>query len=248
MKKTLLFLFVLPCVCWAQQVPVICYHDISPKPLNEMMTTPSNFDLHMQYLHDKGYHTLSMDQLVEFMRGHRPIPAHSIVITFDDGYEGVYRYAFPKLRKYGFDATLFVVTSAIGSKRGPMQHLTWPQIREMDASGVVDCEVHAGSLHLKMVPLYSHYPAAVLTDLSAAKHSIETHLHKHAKYLAWPYGNYNSSLIHAALSLGFRGLVTTDYGLNGRGGDPLRIKRIRMSTRFDNLSAFKRKLAHYGIH
>src|SRR5438045_3788077 len=38
MQKAFFYLLGLPCICYAQQVPVICYHDISPKPINEMMT------------------------------------------------------------------------------------------------------------------------------------------------------------------------------------------------------------------
>ena len=59
-----------------------------------------------------------------------------MVITIDDGYESTYRHAFPILKRHGFPATVFVYTDFLGGGDA----LTWPQLQEMSASGLIDVQ------------------------------------------------------------------------------------------------------------
>jgi len=248
----LLAMGVLTC-CSASSVPVICYHAISPHPYNEMMTTPENFESHIRYLKENGFHTLTMDEMVAFMEGKKIIPPKSIVLTFDDGYAGVYRYAYPILKRNEYHAVLFLVVGAIGKPGDKMEHLTWEEVAEMDRSGVIEAQVHCNQLHVRMAEYWEHEarlgkPHSDLErDLRDAKATLEAKLHKKVLYLAWPFGDYNRPLIHMALRLGYRALVATGYGVNRKGDSILRIRRIRMSTRYDTLARFRRKLTLYRI-
>src|SRR6185369_9796043 len=86
-----------------------------------------------------GYKVLALKDLPAFLQGERALPAKTVVLTFDDGYESVYRHAFPVLRKHGFTATVFVYTDFVGAGDA----LTWSQIQEMHASGLVDIQAHS---------------------------------------------------------------------------------------------------------
>src|SRR4051812_9937351 len=86
-------------------IPVLCYHDLQPVASNDMVNTPSNFEAHLQWLKQHGYSTLSVDQLVAILKGREQQPERAVVITFDDGYQGVYHYAYPLLKRYGMQAT-----------------------------------------------------------------------------------------------------------------------------------------------
>jgi peptidoglycan/xylan/chitin deacetylase (PgdA/CDA1 family) len=66
------------------------------------------------------------------------LPSRPIVITFDDGYESTYTNAFPVLRKYGFHATVFMVSGFVG-RHG---FLTQQELITMQKTGLVDIESH----------------------------------------------------------------------------------------------------------
>ena len=68
----------------ARAVPVLMYHHISSSP-GMIIVTPENFAAQMAYLASAGYRTLGSRQLAAFLAG-EPVPAKSVVLTFDDGY------------------------------------------------------------------------------------------------------------------------------------------------------------------
>ncbi|HEY3781165.1 MAG TPA: polysaccharide deacetylase family protein [Fimbriimonadaceae bacterium] len=234
-------------------IAVLCYHDFQLVAKNDMTNTPKNFEAHMKWLKDHDYQTLSMDELVAIMKGKMPEPRKAVVLSFDDGYEGVYKYAFPVLKQYGFKGVLFLVTSVMGDEAPPMPHLTWPQIVEMDSSNVIRAEVHAQRMHIKLGQHLAEEEAKGLPstdiehDLAGAKHDIEQHTHRRVNYIAWPFGDYNTDLIHLAAKQGFYAMVDTEYGVNRPGDSVMKIKRLRLSSANDTLKRFEFKLGQYGL-
>ena len=79
-----------------------------------------------------------------------PMPKRSVVITFDDGYQSVYRYAYPILKKYGFTASMFVVTSTV--EAAPLAwdpsvtvKISWAEMNK--AKNVFEYHPHSHALH-----------------------------------------------------------------------------------------------------
>ena len=105
----------------------------------------ATFAWQMQWLHDNGIQGISVGSLVRRLQERQPLPERCVGITFDDGFESVYRVAFPILRRYGFSATVFLVTDyceglndwpaqPVGIEYMPL--LTWAQVKEMDEYGI----------------------------------------------------------------------------------------------------------------
>ena len=73
-----------------------------------------SFRLQMESL-GKNFKVLPLDELITLAREGR-VPARSVAITFDDGYEDNYENGFPILKKLGIPATIFLATGGINDR------------------------------------------------------------------------------------------------------------------------------------
>ena len=106
-------------------LPVLTYHSIDDSG-SPVSIAAAEFRRQMQALAAAGWRTLAMDA---FVRGHRDggWPERTFLLTFDDGYDDVYEYAFRALQQHGMVGTFFVTTDFV-ERPG---YLTWDQIQEM---------------------------------------------------------------------------------------------------------------------
>ncbi len=56
------------------------------------------------------YHVISMSDFVEAQTKKLSLPANSVVLTFDDGFESNFELAYPILKRFNLPATIFVTT------------------------------------------------------------------------------------------------------------------------------------------
>ncbi len=191
----------------------------------------------------------------------KPFSGRTVVLTFDDGYLDNWVYAYPVLKKYRMKATIFVITSltkhshsnlipeipphsetrpAAVLGKGPSDYyLSWEEMREMEASGLVDIQSHTHT-HKKLVE-----PGVnIEEELSQSKAIIEKELKKECKFISWPWGIGGDEVIALARQLGYRGAVITKKGPNTPGSAPMRIKRF--DTEKGNLTWFSRRLFIYS--
>ena len=154
-----------------------------------------------------------------------------VAITFDDGFRNVYEYGLPVLQRYGFTATIFLVTDYCGQtnswpsqplyvERGPL--LRWAEVREMSKAGI------AFGSHTR-----THPDLRMLTsgdaeeELSASKKMIEDAIGCPVNVLAYPYGAYDEtvkSLAQAHFSLA----CSTRLGFVRAGSDLFALERLDM--------------------
>lgn len=60
---------------------------------------------------------LSIDQAVDFLEGRFHLKRDSVVVTFDDGYRGIYEHAYPVLKKKGVPAIFYLCSDYVGAAR-----------------------------------------------------------------------------------------------------------------------------------
>lgn len=192
------------------RVPILVYHSIRPytadmpRLVRKFTVPPESLDEQLRYLQQNGYTVISFESLVNAMTSaSATLPAKPVVLTFDDGWEDLYRHAFPILRKYHDTATFFIFTNGIGSR----DFMTWGQLATMQAAGM-DIESHSVS-H----PLLSAITdkARLWKEIEGSREIIASHLGRAPDIFAYPYGTYNDFDIAMLKAAGYRA-ARTDLG------------------------------------
>lgn len=199
-----------------QTVPVLCYHRFGGGS-SKMIVAPDRFEAQLAWLAREHYKVLRLGELQAFLEGRTALPARSVVITVDDGYDSFYRHAFPLLRKYGMPATLFVVSDSIGTRDG----LSWAQLREMAESGLVDIQAHSKT-HRNLIErppgeTDAAYRQSLTTELRQPRAVLERQLAAagvKVRYYAYPYGDSNDIVLEMMPREGYELAFTVNPGGN----------------------------------
>jgi len=116
---------------------VLVYHDVGTpekdsKPAQTIET--EKFERQVRWLAEHGYTTVGIKDVIRWMRERIALPRRTVLLTFDDGYEGAARNALPVLFRYGFCAVVFVVTARVGSSN------TWDEAKGFTTNRLMDAE------------------------------------------------------------------------------------------------------------
>lgn len=228
-------------------VPVLIYHHLDPNISDYETVKPSDFEAQMSYLHKAGYHTITVSELETFVRTGKRLPSKPILLTFDDGYESNYQYAYPILKKYRMKATIFVIAERMGHQDLKLPRLTWEQCKEMYDSGFVDIQSHSYDLHSKVkdengkpapaaltrikgkdgkLETKEAYEARVKADFILSKTLIEQKVGNHVTSFCFPFGAYNDDLVRLLKEVGFTTAFTTATGVSTYRENPMKLQRI----------------------
>lgn len=226
----------------AERIPVVMYHHLLPDnvrlalfPHKSFVLSTDRFAAQMAYLHQHGFHTATTAELLAFLHGELDLPRRTVVLTFDDGYESNYFYAYPLLRDYGYRATLFVIGNAVWPKNGPFKpyRLTYVdagQLREMVESGVFEIGNHTFAMHRLHPDGVSYLCRAdfdtQLRDFRRLHRMLELLDLPVPAGIAYPYGQYNADTLAAARQAGLVLGFTVREGYVYPGDNPLELPRF----------------------
>ncbi len=228
-----------------QTVPVLTYHNFSKTKENLMMVTKEKFEQQMRYLRDNGYIVISLNDFFDFLEYRKPLPRKAVVITIDDGWQGVYTIAYPILKKYGYPATLFVYTDLINGNR---KTLNWAQVAELDKNGIDiqgHTKTHRNFNKIKDKDSLEQYTREVESEITESTRTIKKKLGKDVKYLAYPYGETNSLIIAFLKQNGYRGALTVKRDANPFFMNHYTLNRSMIYGDFD-LRDFRKNLKIYS--
>ncbi len=228
-----------------QTVPVLCYHNFSESKKNLMMVTRHDFEEQMQFLSNNGYTVISLDELFDFLDYKVALPEKAVVITIDDGWQGVYTIAFPILQRYGFPATLFVYTDLINGNR---KTLSWQQVEELENGGInIQChtKTHHNLNKMKEDESFQLYAGRIEEEITASTRTIKEKIGKDVTYLAYPYGAANNIAVAYLQKKRYRGAFTVKRGSNAFFENRFSLNRRMIYGDFD-LQEFKRNLEIYS--
>lgn len=206
-------------------LPVLFYHSVDRGTSSAVGLSDEAFNQQMEYLKKNGFATLSLDEFYNYVNSGNKLPKKSVLITFDDGYSNNFDVAYPILKKYGFKATIFMVTSKINSKN----YLSVDQIKALDKDGIEIMSHTLNHEHLNQIA----YDNQIRT-LKESRKTLESIISRPVEYIAYPYGDYNDITKKAARDSGYKLAFSIDEGYVKNKDDLYSIKRKCIIGDMDN--------------
>jgi peptidoglycan/xylan/chitin deacetylase (PgdA/CDA1 family) len=199
-------------------VPILEYHVIgdhaSGSPLEGLYVAPEEFAQQVDWLAANGWRTVTLGQVAAAWRGGRALPPRSVVISFDDGYPGVWRYAMPILRRHGF---VGVLNLQIGN-------LVPRHVRQLIAAGW-EIDSHT----------FTHPDLRTVTDEQLDRevvHSrrwLQSVFHVPVPAFCYPFGRYDARVVAAVERAGYLLAETENQGWASPGEGLLTLDRLRVT-------------------
>ncbi len=232
----------------------LSYHEVEPEvgragagALGRYGIESSHLVAQFSWLRENGYTPVSLSEIVEARGGGRPLPPKAVLLSFDDGYADFHARVYPVLKLFGYPAVIALVGSWMDAPAGSQVEydgrrvpretfLSWDQVREMVAGGLVEVASHSYDLHrgVRGNPQGNQQPAAttrivdaagryegddaylrrIRADLERNSRLIERETGKRPRAVVWPYGRYNGATQAIARELGMPLMLTLESGPN----------------------------------
>jgi peptidoglycan/xylan/chitin deacetylase (PgdA/CDA1 family) len=230
---------------FSSPVPVLTYHRVLPYK-SALSVTLDEFEHHLHWLKDKGFHTLSSQEFQQALTGEKEVE-RGLIITFDDGYRDNWYLAAPLLQKYGMNALIFVITGSIKEckerpirggwlEEGDERFLSWREISAMVDSGIFEVHSHTHSHNSSWL----HNPSEetrllVHQDIATSVQTLRDRGYTNETHLAWPWGYFRKKWLEDLSAVGVRYSYTMRPGTNYPCCDTKMIKRLNGERRLANL-------------
>lgn len=237
-------------------VPILMYHGVTEdqKKIGKYVISSKMLEKDLLYLQSMGYQTVTIDEIIHYVKEEGDLPKRPIVLTFDDGYYNNYCYAYPLLQKYQMKAVISPIGkySDIYSEnedRNPAYaHITWDNIREMMASGLVEFQNHSYDLHYNTngrvgaKKIAGETQAAYSQFLESDLLIFQEKMKKNTGYtpttFTYPYGGISEASFEVLQRLGFEASLSCEEKMNIIvRGDTACLQRMKRYLRTPDIDA-----------
>ncbi|PXX40142.1 poly-beta-1,6-N-acetyl-D-glucosamine N-deacetylase PgaB [Aquitalea magnusonii] len=230
---------------------ILCYHEVGQPDARSddpFAVDARSLVRQMAWMRGQGYQFVSVEDVLADRAGKKPLPDKAVLLTFDDGYRSVYTQVYPVLRSFHAPALIALVGSWLEAADGEQVRygdglvprstfLSWAQIREMQASGLVEVASHSYAEHFgqranpqgNSEPALTSlawqagsyetpeaYRARIRADLLRNSTLLKARLGQAPRVMVWPYGSYTRETAAIAGELGMPLTMSLDEGINTR--------------------------------
>ena len=213
-------------------LPVLMYHGVNSREsrAGDYVITPEALRQDLVWLKKNGYHTVVIQDLLDYVDHGTPLPEKPVMITFDDGYYNNYLNVFPLLEELEMKAVISIIVGETdkytesGEVSENYTHMTWEEINEMMESGLVEFQNHSYNLHALTDGRTGSarcegegddaYCALLSSDLTAMQEKLREELGEPASCFVYPFGAVGSGEEEIVQGLGFRCTLTCEDRIN----------------------------------
>ena len=225
---------------FADNAVILQYHHVAEDTPAITSTRPDIFAEHLAYIAEH-FTVLPLTKVIDALRQGTKVPTNTLVITFDDGYENIYRIAHPLLQSYGFPYTVFVNPPAIGQSK---KQLTWEQITQMQNEGVTFANHTLDHLHLlDRLPNENEadWLARIVKNITTAEAQLTEKIGYSLKYLAYPFGEFSTVVKNRLKALNYTAFAQHSGGISSFS-DFGALPRFPAGGRYASLKTLKTKM------
>lgn len=211
-----------------REIPVLMYHNVlAAENLSVWQVSADEFARQMAELKAAGYRTILPDDIWRAARGLSLLPRRPVVVTFDDGYEGVLTFAEPVLARHGFKAICYVIVGRLageGGNRGAFDSgplLSTNEVAAMNARGTITFGSHSMT--------HKAFPQQLAAEIPESRHALRRLTGVRTKSYCYPHGLHGYGFMDEALRHGkFRTALRCDDEIFrfSRDADLYRIPRV----------------------
>jgi peptidoglycan/xylan/chitin deacetylase (PgdA/CDA1 family) len=199
-------------------VPILEYHDLGKPPEDEaypeLFVGRDDFAKQMDWLEERGYEAVTLEQVQEAWYHDGKLPPKPIVLSFDDGYRPQFTFALPTLKKHGWAGVLNL--KAEGSD------LYESNVKAMIAAG---WELAAHTIH--HLDLTELGPEEVEEEVAGSRKILQKEYGVPVNNFCYPSGKFDESVIEAVEEAGYTGATTEISGFAERG-KPFELARLEI--------------------
>ena len=212
-------------------LPILCYHNVAIAPRDArfklLYVSPDRFERQLWTLRRLGLRGVSMGEGMTRLRNGST--RGCVVLTFDDGYTDTLTAAAPLMKRYGYRATCYVVSNALGTynrwdaeflqERKPL--MSREQLEQWLAAGM-----EVGSHSCSHQRLHQLPPEAALYEIAESRAALRNMLGVAIEHFAYPFGDFTTGTVELVRRAGYSSAVTVVRGVARASDERLRLPRI----------------------
>lgn len=226
---------------------ILMYHNVTKdrSPIFSNVTS-EQFEDQIHTLLADGYIPVKVSEFVARMRVGEDISRH-VAVSFDDGYDDLFPYMFPIIKKYNLPVSIFLITGYIGRPFPNKSGITQRILREEEIHIMIDSGLVEFLPHTRTHPRLENGAYPYEDEVESSYNDLERIVGVGVpKIFAYPRGQYTDAYVSWLKGHEWIASVTTEPGIVEEGADPFTIPRVMVYGDM-SLSEFRVNLTKVGV-
>lgn len=248
------------------KLPIIMYHSVLKEKARsgKYIITPEILQHDLEYICNKGYKTINMTDLINYVYNDSPLPEKPLIITFDDGHYNNFEYAIPLLKKYNMKAVISIVGEYTDKYSNTDEaninygYMRWKDIEKAIEDGTIEFQNHSYALHSnnngrngsmkKRGETMQQYKEMFIKDLIKLQNEFKENTKYTPNTYTYPFGAVSKNTTEIIKEIGFKASLSCTSGMNFITKNRECLYLLKRNNRPSNISTeefFKKILKNY---